>query len=74
MSLCSTDLPAPSETEATMSDYEMEWVSALSPALLQGQSIWGAIQSKMSQRSSIQAPRYLFEIFNHQNTLYPHCL
>lgn len=52
-----------------MRDYEMEWVSAPSPALLQGQSIQVAIQTKMSQSSSMEAPRYLFEIFNHQNTL-----
>lgn len=56
-----------------MRDHEMGWVSALSPALLQGQSIQGAIQSKMSQSSSVQAPRCLFEIFNDQNTPCPRC-
>lgn len=39
-----------------------------------GQSIRGAIQGNMSQSSSLQAPRYLLEIFNHQNTLHPHGL
>lgn len=57
-----------------MRDYEMERGSAPSPALLQGQSIPGAIQSKMSESSSVQAPRCLFAVFNHQNALYPPCL
>lgn len=57
-----------------MRDYEMERGSAPSPALLRGQSIPGAIQSKMSESSSVQAPRCLFAVFNHQNALYPHCL
>lgn len=57
-----------------MRDYEMERGPAPSPALLQGQSIPGAIQSKMSESSSVQAPRYLFAVFNRQNALYPYRL